>query len=203
MVLAVLAAGAFALQIGKLGGTAGERARAQTAADASALAGAAEGEEAARALAEGNGARLVGYAQQGLDTRVVVELGLAQATGKAHRDGSRPDPRLGARSGTGGGVPGEGLAPSMVSALDRAGQLLGERVPITSGYRSREKQQSLWDNRAANPYPVAAPGSSMHERGLAIDVPLSFVSRLESVASRVGLCHPFPQGDPVHFEVCR
>jgi len=207
MVLAVVAAGALALQIGKLGRAAGDRARAQTAADASALAGAADGEDAARALAEANGGRLVEFTTAGLDTRVMVDLGTARATGKAHRDGSRRGASRGAsgsRPTTGSGsATREGLAPAMVTALDRAAQLLGQPVPVTSGYRSPEKQRALWDNRASNPYLVAPPGSSLHERGLAVDVPLAFVPRLESVSSQVGLCHPFPQSDPVHFEVCR
>lgn len=204
MVLAVVLAGTLALLVGKLGGAAGDRARAQTAADASALAGAAEGEDAARALASVNGARIIGYTQQGLDTRVVVELGRAQASGKAHRDGSRRGAALGSARGGGGGGGGRGgLDQSMVAALDRAEKLLGGPVPITSGYRSPDKQRALWDDRANNPYPVAPPGSSMHERGLAVDVPLSFVARLAAVAGQVGLCHPFPERDPVHFEVCR
>jgi hypothetical protein len=50
---------------------------------------------------------------------------------------------------------------------------------------------------------VARPGSSAHERGLAIDVPASFVPVLLTVAQDVGLCHPYPVADPVHFELCR
>ncbi|MFN2608300.1 MAG: M15 family metallopeptidase [Acidimicrobiales bacterium] len=213
MVVAVVAAGTLALQVAKLGGAAGDRARAQTAADAAALAGAADGEDAARALAEANGARLVGYTTAGLDTRVVVDLGVAQARGAAHRDRSRRGASLGgsgsgsgggaSRGAGGGGGSRAGLAPAMLGALDRAAALLGEQVPITSGYRSPATQQQLWDNRAHNPYPVAPPGSSLHERGLAVDVPLAFVPRLEAVSGQVGLCHPFPQADPVHFEVCQ
>jgi hypothetical protein len=210
MVVAVALAGVLALQVGRMGGTASARARAQTAADAAALAGAADGEGAARNLAELNGARVVSFQRQGADTRVVVELGPAQAVGKARREANR---RVGSPSGGGGagaasGVGGgggsrAGLAPAMQAALSRAEQLLGQPVPITSGYRSPEQQQRLWDNRASNPYPVAAPGTSMHERGLAVDVPVSFVATLARVAPQVGLCHPFPQSDPVHFEVCR
>ncbi|MDQ2826122.1 MAG: M15 family metallopeptidase, partial [Actinomycetota bacterium] len=96
-----------------------------------------------------------------------------------------------------------GLAPAMRAALARAEQLLGEPVPITSGFRSTEKQAALYADRANNPYPVAAPGSSMHERGLAIDVPVEFVPRLLAVAPKAGLCHPYPVDDPIHFEVCR
>ena len=198
LVVAVVLGGVLALQMGRLGGAAGSRARAQTAADAAALAGAADGEPAARALAEVNGATLVGFEERGLDTRVVVELASARASGKARREGARPGPD----GGAGGADPG-GLAPAMRAALARAEELLGQRVPITSGYRSTEKQRQLWERRASNPYPVAAPGTSMHERGLAVDVPLGFVPRLLEVASQAGLCQPYIRTDPIHFEVCR
>ena len=197
VVLAVVTAGALALQIGRLGGAAAARARAQTAADASALAGAADGRASATALAEANGARLVEYEELGSDTRVVVELGPARARGRARREGW-----AGGGAG-GGGATRAGLSPAMVAALVRAEQLLGRPVPIASGFRSAAAQRALWENRASNPFPVAAPGTSMHERGLAIDVPTSFVAELARVAPEAGLCHPFPQADPVHFEVCR
>ena len=199
VVVAMVTAGALALQIGRLGGAAAARAKAQTAADASALAGAADGREAARALAEANGARLVEYEELGSDARVVVELGPATARGRARREGWNGDgPGQGSR-----GTSPNGLAPAMVAALARAEQLLGRPVPVTSGFRSAAAQQALWANRASNLFPVAAPGTSMHERGLAVDVPLSFVPELARVAPGAGLCHPFPKADPVHFEVCR
>ncbi len=92
MVLAMVLAAAIAMAIARLGGAARDRAQAQTAADAAALAGAAEGPEVARTLAEANGARMVTYRQEGLDTKVEVEVGPARATGRAHRDDSgRPD----------------------------------------------------------------------------------------------------------------
>ena len=50
----VVAAGAAALGLGKIGGAAVARAQARTAADAAALAGAADGEQAARAMASAN-----------------------------------------------------------------------------------------------------------------------------------------------------
>lgn len=207
LVLGVVLAGGLALQVGRLGGAAGSRARAQTAADAAALAGAADGEPAARALAEANEARLIGFEERGLDTRVVVELGAARATGRARRQGGREGTGGGGGGWGGGGGPGVvdpgGLAPAMQAALARAEQLLGQPVPVTSGYRSPEKQRALWLNRASNPFPVAAPGTSMHERGLAVDVPVNFVPRLLTVAARSGLCHPYPKADPIHFEVCR
>ena len=207
MVLAVVLAGVVALAIGRLGGAAGSRARAQTAADAAALAGAVDGEQAARELAESNGAHLVRFEQLGSDAKVEVELGPARARGRARREGGR-DNAGGAGGASGSAVGGPstgrgGLAPAMVAALARAEQLLGQPVPVVSGYRSPAQQQALWDRRATNPYPVAPPGTSMHERGLAVDVARGFVSRLERVAPDAGLCHPYPDADPVHFEVCR
>jgi len=196
--LAMVVAGGSAILLGRLGTAATARAGARSAADAAALAGAAEGRGAAVALAQANGAELLAYEELGLDTRVRVRLGPAEASGRARRSGDRD-------GGPGPGAPtgrAAGLAPAMRAALARAEQLLGQPVPITSGFRSTEKQAALYANRAANPYPVAPPGSSMHERGLAVDVPADFVARLLEVAPRAGLCHPYPVDDPIHFEVC-
>lgn len=195
--LAILMAGASVILLGRVGAAATARAGARSAADAAALAGAAEGRGAAAALAQANGAELLSYKDVGLDTLVRVRLGPAEADGRARRRGDRDD---GAGPATAGAT---GLAPAMRAALARAEQLLGLPVPITSGFRSTEKQAALYAARASNPYPVAPPGSSMHERGLAIDVPADFVPRLLEVAARAGLCHPYPSDDPIHFEVCR
>lgn len=195
--LAMVLAGVSMVLLARVGGAATARAGARNAADAAALAGAAEGRTAAVALAEANGAELLSYSDEGLDTLVRVRLGPAEASGRARRSGDRND---GTGTGTGSTT---GLAPAMRAALARAEQLLGQPVPITSGFRSTEQQAALYANRANNPYPVAAPGTSMHERGLAIDVPADFVARLLSVAAKAGLCHPFPVDDPIHFEVCQ
>lgn len=201
LALVVVLVGVVALALGRLGGSAAARADAQTAADAAALAGAADGRDAAESLAAANAARLVSFEQNDRDTRVVVEFGPAQAVGKARRDPS------GGGGGAGGGSSSsrarEGLAPAMKAALARAEQILGHEIPITSGYRSREEQERLYANRANNPYPVAPPGSSRHEQGLAIDVPTATVPELVRAGPDAGLCHPFPEADPVHFELCR
>ena len=63
------------------------RASACTAADAAALAGAAQGEQAAREVAADNGATVIGYEVLGEDTRVTVRLGPAEAVGRARREG--------------------------------------------------------------------------------------------------------------------
>jgi hypothetical protein len=84
--LAVVIAGGGALLLGHLGEAAVSRAAARTAADAAALAGAAEGERAARDVAGANGATLLRFEVLGQDTRVTVRVGAAQAVGRARRD---------------------------------------------------------------------------------------------------------------------
>jgi hypothetical protein len=190
LMLLVALAAVVALAVVQVGVRAVDAARARTAADAAALAGAAGGEAAAREVAEANGAALLAFVADGSDAEVTVRAGAAEATARARLEG--------------GGAAGTttGLDPRMVAAITRAEALLGERVPITSGWRSRVDQQRLWDQRHQNPYPVARPGTSRHERGLAIDVARGFVARLRSVAGAAGLCFPLPVTDPVHFEVC-
>ena len=66
----------------------------------------------------------------------------------------------------------------------------------------RAEQEALWDRRHANPYPVARPGTSDHERGMAVDVARADVPVVLAVAAEAGLCQPLPDRDPVHFVVC-
>lgn len=193
LLILVFAAAALAVHVVVVLGTASiERTRARTAADAAALTAALDGPEAARAVAAAGGAEIGSVTSAGDERTVVVELGDATASATARRI----EPVV---VGTGRRV---GLAPAMLAALARADELLGVQVPITSGLRTRAQQQALWDRRHTNPYPVARPGSSRHETGLAVDVPSSFVPRLLAVAADAGLCRPLPRTDPIHFEVC-
>lgn len=189
--LVVVAAGALCVGLGRVGADAVDASGARTAADASALAGAAAGEAAARAVARANGGELVAFRREGAEVEVRVRVGAAEGVARA----------AGEEAG-GGGAARAGLAPELLAALQRAEALLGP-VPVTSGWRSPAQQQALWDRRGSNPYPVARPGTSAHERGRAIDVPLSFSDRLAAVSAQTGLCRPLPRTDPVHFEPCR
>ena len=65
---------------------AAQRAQARTAADAAALAGAAEGEDAAREVAEANGGSLEEWHASGHEVWVEVTVGDARAVAKARRD---------------------------------------------------------------------------------------------------------------------
>lgn len=191
----VVATGGLCLGLGRLGGEAVAAARARTAADAAALAGAAEGEETARAVAAANGGALVEFTEEGAEVQVRARVGGSEAVARAER--------VGAGASAGGAVGAAGLTPEMQAALARAEAELGGPVPITSGWRSPATQRALYANRARNPFPVARPGTSAHERGEAIDVPRSFAPRLAAVGPTVGLCQPLPRTDPVHFELCR
>jgi hypothetical protein len=84
LLVAVLAIGAVVLMaIGHLGERAVDGARARTAADAAALAGAADGRRAAVALAGANGGTLVGYSERAGGVTVTVRVGRATAVARA------------------------------------------------------------------------------------------------------------------------
>ena len=83
-VLALVATVAMGLVA--LGNLVGERARAQTAADAAALAGAARGRPAAVAMARENHGDLQSFAVEGAEVEVTVRVGDAQATSRARRE---------------------------------------------------------------------------------------------------------------------
>ena len=90
MAFVVLTA-SLVIVLGRLGTAAVSRAQARTAADAAALAGAAEGREAAEEVAAANGGHLESFDQSGADTEVTVTVGDAHATARARRDaGSGP-----------------------------------------------------------------------------------------------------------------
>lgn len=173
--------------VARVGAAAADRARASATADMAALAGAVGERQAASAVARANGGRLARFERVEGDVRVGVEVDAAVGAARA---------RALADDGAGG------LAPAMRAAVARAEQLLGRRVPITSGRRSTAEQAALWARRGRNPFPVARPGTSKHELGLAIDVPSSFVPSLVRVARQAGLCRPYAVADPVHFELC-
>lgn len=167
--------------------------RAGRVADEAARMGADQGREAAWLVAVGRGGSLADYKVEGLDVVVTVDVGGVRSVARA-----RQRPTVSSKSFVGR----EGLDRRILAALARADAILGQSVPLTSGRRSTQKQAALYASRASNPYPVAVPGFSKHESGLAVDVPVSVASRLAAVSGQTGLCQPFPGVDPVHFELC-
>lgn len=80
----------------------------------------------------------------------------------------------------------------------------GIRFRLTSGRRSRAEQTRLYNDFLAGRtrLPVARPGSSLHELGLAIDLVFETVPEwlaVASVAPGFGLL--WRRSDPVHFEL--
>jgi hypothetical protein len=189
----IVVAGLLAVGVAQVGRAAVDRSQARTAADAGALAAAGADRATGVEVARRNGADVVEVGRDGDRFRVTTRVGGALGAASALRVDPPPVEGIGSRAG---------LAPAMLAALRRADELLGVEVPITSGYRSIEHQRRLWDRRHTNPYPVAPPGRSRHQSGLAVDVPSAFVPRLLTVASAAGLCRPLPVSDPVHFELC-
>lgn len=190
LLLLALAAGIFfSVGLARLGAATIDSARAATAADSAALAGALDGRQQASTAARLNGAQLLAVTELGSEVSVLVSVNGANATSRARRVVTSSADR-------------NGLSSEMLAAIARAEGLLGESLPIVSGYRSRASQQRLWEARFTNPYPVARPGSSSHETGNAIDIERAFVPRLRQIAAIAGLCHPLPIRDPIHFVLC-
>jgi hypothetical protein len=87
-----------------------------------------------------------------------------------------------------------------VSALTRA----GFNPRITSVRRSRAAQTKLYQDYLAgrNAYPVAKPGTSRHERGLAWDMVVDYPDYVGGIWGSIAP-NVFKWGgptDPVHFE---
>ena len=85
MVVVLAAAAVVVIAIARLGIAADEAAQARTAADAAALAGAAQGFAVATELADANGATLVDYTAFGNQVEVRVQVGSAVAVARAER----------------------------------------------------------------------------------------------------------------------
>jgi Flp pilus assembly protein TadG len=83
MAVVVVLAALVAVGVARAGAVVIDRQRAQTAADAAALAGASGGPVAAQQLAASNGAVLVSYDQQGFEVTVVVRFGQVRARAAA------------------------------------------------------------------------------------------------------------------------
>lgn len=86
--------------------------------------------------------------------------------------------------------------------LPSVARSLGFSARVTSGYRSRAKQTWLYNRWLAGlqEYPVAPPGTSDHEKGLALDVVSTDPDALVALLREVGLYWAGPS-DPVHFSM--
>lgn len=194
-----------------IAGAAAVRARAQLAADASALAAVAESgpygqgrhEEIARRYASANDAELIDCLCAPAATAVQVRVSVDGVVADAR---AVFDPTAMTPLGSGSGA--AGLHPLLADSLDRLLAAAGGRVHLVSGWRSSAQQSVLWadalarygDAETADDW-VARPGSSMHERGLAIDLG-GDLELAQSIVERAGLpLHRPLANEPWHFEL--
>jgi len=85
---------------------------------------------------------------------------------------------------------------SAKQALQRAIQDRGQTMQVNSAYRTIAQQMLLYNDRKNNSNPVAPPGASNHQTGLAIDI--EDATGWEVYLMRYGW-NPLP-GDPPHFD---
>jgi hypothetical protein len=100
-----------------------------------------------------------------------------------------------------GNDPYSGLKADFATRLQQANdawkEKTGKPIEINSGYRTPEKQIKLWNMRGSNPNLVAKPGTSLHEKGEAADIPADIP---DTFLNQYGLHRPYGKKDPVHVE---
>ena len=187
------------------------KARAQLAADAAALAAVAEAGPygsglpsfQARIFAEANGARLLECRCEPSATAAQVEVAVGDVIARA-RAVMDPEKLLPAPVT----FAHEGLDPRLAVAVEALVDASGGRISIGSGYRTYEEQSALWaealarygDPEIADDW-VARPGTSMHERGLAVDLE-GDLALAERLVTELGLpLHSPLPNEPWHFEL--
>lgn len=91
---------------------------------------------------------------------------------------------------------------AIVRNLPRVAARQGFQVRITSGYRSYASQAKLYKNYLAGNsiYPVAPPGTSDHEKGMALDILSTNTNLLVSDLAQAKLYWAGPM-DPIHFSL--
>jgi hypothetical protein len=100
------------------------------------------------------------------------------------------------------------VAPELAARVRAMASALAARgitIRVVSGLRSTAQQAALYANRASNRNPVAAPGTSLHEKGLAVDLSWSggTSAQVGAVGEVLGLRWGgrFSRPDPGHFEL--
>lgn len=100
------------------------------------------------------------------------------------------------------GVKLDGLNPAFRTNLnglvEEYGKLTGKFTQINSGFRSMAEQAALYK---ADPAKAAAPGKSLHEFGLAVDIPSATLDEMDKLGlmRKYGFTRPVG-GEPWHME---
>jgi hypothetical protein len=102
----------------------------------------------------------------------------------------------------GGETSTKGLVPQVQRALAFA-RSHGWHGSVTSGFRSRGEQAALYARYLAGGNLAAAPGTSSHEKGQAVDVtdPAGFMKALMNAPASSKLYNRLGAADPVHYSV--
>lgn len=151
-------------------------------------------------------------------TMSLLKLGQEQQASKAFQSGisslygggtPQASPNsLGVPVAAGPTIPNDGNAfPGQVGMdarlADRSQDFIQDNpgTNMSSGFRSNADQARLYADRGNNPNPVAPPGSSNHERGLAIDIG-GMTPEQRAMLPQYGLGQPVAN-DPPHVELAR
>lgn len=138
----------------------------------------------------------------------LLQQGPTPAGGRTTTGGAPQVGMMGATGVGGAALSGKSLegldkdfATRFSAAADEYFKTTGNRVNVTSGFRSYEEQMQLWMNRDKNPYPVAPPGRSLHETGRSVDVDRATADAMDrmGILSKYGLSRPVAN-DPVHIQ---
>lgn len=86
--------------------------------------------------------------------------------------------------------------------LPRVALANGFEVRVTSGYRTYKQQAKLYADyiNGVAQYPANPPGTSEHEKGLALDILSTDTAKLVGLLQSVGLTWA-GWGDPIHFQI--
>lgn len=103
-----------------------------------------------------------------------------------------------------------GFKDRIIAAAEAFNSMTGNKIAINSAKRDPEDQQRVWDEsvKAGRPgigpsgMPIAKPGRSKHERGLAVDIQNYKDPNAVAAMNKQGLFQTVPK-DPVHFEAAK
>ena len=103
-----------------------------------------------------------------------------------------------------------GFKDRVIAAAQSFNSITGGKIAINSAKRDPEDQQRLWDEsvkagrpgRTATGMPIGKPGTSKHERGLAVDIQNYKDPAAVAEMNKQGLFQTVPR-DPVHFTAAK
>lgn len=94
----------------------------------------------------------------------------------------------------------ENVSDDLLSKLQNLSTSYGKPINVTSGYRSVDEQQVLWDKSDKSGKMVAPPGKSKHNSGQAVDLMESWVEDLTNQdLEKFGLYKPMDY-EPWHIQ---